>query len=134
MPHAVLMTTILIAMYLTSTRLGAQNVYKCEDQYSDRPCPGAVTLDVPDSRSAAQKTQADKATTRQRLARQRAICTQRCRENLKHLQPAPATAKTGHAALKKAPAKKQKKQAKAEPYFTAKAVETPPPRKGKAAR
>ena len=134
MPHAVLITTILIATYLVSTRLGAQNVYKCENQYSDRPCPGAVTLDVPDSRSAAQKTQADKATTRQRLAAQDLQQSRLNAENPKHQHPAPATGKTGHAALKKAPAKKQKKKAPAEPYFTAKAVEAPPPRKGKAAR
>ena len=40
----------------------AQNVYRCAHLYSDRPCPGAVTIDASDTRTPQQKAQSDGAT------------------------------------------------------------------------
>lgn len=54
---------------MCSAPVMAQNVYKCGDSYSQSPCPGGVAIDA-DSRSPAQKAQADAATARDaRIAR-----------------------------------------------------------------
>lgn len=39
-------------------------VYKCANQYSDTPCPQAVTVKANDARSSTQKSQADASTKR----------------------------------------------------------------------
>jgi hypothetical protein len=52
----------LIANYAVLTGAIGQNAYKCGTSYSDAPCPGGVVIDAQDSRSSAQKKQADQAT------------------------------------------------------------------------
>ncbi len=51
----------LIATSALSTVAVAQNTYKCGNAYSQIPCPGGVKVDALDSRTSAQKTQADMA-------------------------------------------------------------------------
>lgn len=53
---------IFIALYALSTGVGAQNIYKCGDSYSETPCPGATTIKAQDPRLPAQKKQTDAAT------------------------------------------------------------------------
>lgn len=43
---------------------GAQTVYRCGNSYSQKPCTNAVEMQLDDSRTAAQKSQADLATQR----------------------------------------------------------------------
>lgn len=54
-----LFACVLAASALCATEAWAQTVYKCANVYSQQPCPGAVTLNVDDSRTPAQKAQAD---------------------------------------------------------------------------
>ena len=64
----------ITAMALTLCAAGmvqAQTVYRCNDSYSDKPCPGAATVDVNDKRSAAQKQEADKSTRHDQQAAQK---------------------------------------------------------------
>ena len=53
---------ILISLASVSQGLQAQNIYKCGNSYSQTPCPGASPLSIDDTRTAAQKQQADAAT------------------------------------------------------------------------
>jgi len=41
----------------------AQTVYRCGSNYSDTPCPQALSVPTADPRTAAQKAQSDRATT-----------------------------------------------------------------------
>lgn len=52
-------TTILIAACTLSTGATAQKVYRCGSSYSQTPCPDAVTIEVEDTRSKAQKSESD---------------------------------------------------------------------------
>ena len=49
----------------------AQTVYRCDNSYSDKPCPDAKTVDVSDKRSASQKMDADKLTRHEQQAAQK---------------------------------------------------------------
>jgi hypothetical protein len=42
----------------------AQNVYRCGDSYSQKPCPGGALVPTDDARSAAQKAQTREAAQR----------------------------------------------------------------------
>lgn len=53
---------VLISLCALSSRLQAQNIYKCGSSYSQTPCAGATTLSVDDARTEAQKQQTDAAT------------------------------------------------------------------------
>ena len=64
--------TFFIAAYALCTGAGAEEVYKCGNAYSQKPCPGAVLVDVQDARTAAQKAQAD-ANTRHEMAQVQAL-------------------------------------------------------------
>ena len=52
-------TTIFIAACTLSTGATAQKVYRCGSSYSQTPCPDAVTIEVEDTRSKAQKSESD---------------------------------------------------------------------------
>ena len=54
--------TVFIALYAISTRASAEEVYRCGSAYSQKPCPEAVVVEVQDSRTPAQKAQADAKT------------------------------------------------------------------------
>ena len=53
---------IFIATCSLSTRASAEDVYRCGSTYSQKPCPDAVKIDVQDSRTPAQKAEADAKT------------------------------------------------------------------------
>lgn len=65
-PHRLGLAAFLISIFVVSTGLQAQNIYKCGNSYSQTPCPGASTLTLDDARDAAQKQQSDAATRRDR--------------------------------------------------------------------
>lgn len=54
----------LLACYLLAPSAFAQKVYRCGSVYSQTPCDGATTVDVNDSRTAAQKKDAESAVVR----------------------------------------------------------------------
>lgn len=63
-PHRLSVAIFLIAACAISTGAWGQKVYRCGSSYSQTPCPDAVALDADDTRSKAQKAQADRAITR----------------------------------------------------------------------
>jgi hypothetical protein len=60
----------------------AQAVYRCGSTYSQTPCKGAVTLDVNDGRTAAQRHEAQKTIERNKLAA-KALATERLQQEKK---------------------------------------------------
>jgi hypothetical protein len=42
----------------------AENIYRCGDSYSQRPCPGGTVVEAEDERSAAQRSQTSLAAQR----------------------------------------------------------------------
>ncbi len=131
-----------IALVLAGATLGhcasGQTIYRCGSTYSQQPCPGAVTVDVNDSRTPEQKTQADAASAhaakaadkmeKQRLAQEK---TQFARLSKTSSRPA-AGAKATQPASSDAPARGGAKTKKKEPeYFT---VATKSPAKEKSAK
>ena len=109
-----------LVLLLPGTAALGQTIYRCGDSYSQTPCPGAVSLQVDDSRSAAQKAHADAATIathraattleRERLAQERAS-----EVNKKRKSP-----ESGGTDAADTPARKAAKKTKpAPPYFTA---------------
>ena len=48
-----------IALCALSTGATGQNVYKCGNAYSQKPCTDAVVVDVQDSRTPVQKAESD---------------------------------------------------------------------------
>ena len=120
-----LLASILIANFLVTTPANAQNTFKCGNEYSEKPCPGATTVPTADARSAAQKAQADKAT--QRDAR---IADGMEKDRLKaeaaaskggYALPAAAAAPTPIASAPTRSSAKKKKRKEPE-YFTAAAA------------
>src|SRR5687768_8856308 len=43
---------------------GAQNIYRCGDSYSQKPCPGGTVVQAEDPRSASQRSQTNLAAER----------------------------------------------------------------------
>ena len=117
----------LLATLWVSTMFGlpvwGQTIYKCGTVYSQQPCPGAVTFDASDSRTPAQKAQADAAAVD---AAKSATKMEKDRLALEKNQTAKLAKKPAHATLTtKADStgtagKPGAKQKKKEPeYFTA---------------
>ena len=109
-----------LVLLLPGTAALGQTIYRCGDSYSQTPCPGAVSLQVDDSRSAAQKAHADAASIathraatsleRERLAQERTY-----EVNKKRKSP-----EGGGTEAADTPARKAAKKTKpAPPYFTA---------------
>jgi len=70
----------------------AEDIYRCGDSYSQKPCPGGKLVQVEDARSAGQKSQTDQAA--QRDARNAdAMEKARLKEEAKVGRDAPAPAK-----------------------------------------
>lgn len=53
-----------VAAYAISTGAVAQKVYKCGSTYSQTPCTDAVQVNTGDARTAVQKKDSEKATSR----------------------------------------------------------------------
>lgn len=66
-PHASL-AIFLIALCGITTGASAEEVYRCGNAYSQKPCPDAVVVDVQDARSKTQKTESDAAVQREAAA------------------------------------------------------------------
>lgn len=64
--------TFFVAAYALCAGASAQNVYKCGNTYSQKPCPDGIVVDVQDARTPAQKAEAD-AKTRREMAQVNAI-------------------------------------------------------------
>lgn len=65
MKHITAFAIILIAANAISTGASAEDVYRCGSTYSQKPCPDAVKVDVQDTRTLAQKAEADAKTQRE---------------------------------------------------------------------
>lgn len=111
--------TLLIASYALSTGAWGQTVYRCGANYSQTPCPGAVTVEAGDARSPQQKVQADKAIARD-MATANALEKARLQEETR--ATASSIADTQRSKTKTAKAKSQTKKKKAPEFFTAKAA------------
>lgn len=55
---------LLLALCATALSAPAQTIYRCGSHYSQIPCEGAVEVNADDARSAAQKTDSEKAIAR----------------------------------------------------------------------
>ena len=121
----------LIAACALSTGATAQNTYKCGDSYSQAPCPGARVIDATDSRTPAQKKQADLVTgrvARTADAMEKARLQQEKIDSAANASPVPPAHLENASASATTQAKKKKR--KAPDYFTAQA----PGEKKKAAK
>lgn len=139
--------TILIAACLISTGARGQEVYRCGNTYSQRPCPDAMVVDVQDARSKTQKTESDasirheaaagnamekarlKAEAQQRADNAKAASAQNKKTASKPKgaasDPAPGDASASSSQPNKGHAKKKPKKKEPE-FFTAKApADTP---------
>lgn len=133
---------LLVALCILSTGAQGQNVYRCGNTYSQKPCADAVVVDVGDPRSPAQKAQAD-AETRRESAAANAMEKARLKEEAQLRSnraklAAPQTKKTAApartaasaaapdgAAKKQAPKSHSKKKKEPE-YFTARSAASKP--------
>lgn len=112
----------LIAACALSTGATAQNTYKCGDSYSQAPCPGARVIDATDSRTPAQKTQADLVTgrvARTADAMEKARLQQEKIDSAANASLVPPAQMEHASATSTTQAKKKKR--KAPDYFTAQA-------------
>lgn len=106
----------LIASCALSTGAQCQEVFRCGDSYSQKPCANAVVVNVDDARSPAQKAEAD-AVTRRELASANAMEKARLKEE---------------AQLRERNAKAALAQAKADAKSRAKSDASAPATKAKA--
>ena len=117
-----------IAACALSTGSIGQNVYKCGNAYSQAPCTDAQPLQIEDTRTAAQKQAADRATVRDATAA-RALELERLQNERAAQEAANAQAKANASAAHgkaKAPAKASANKKKKKPEnFSAKAIEKP---------
>ena len=60
-PDSTRMALVLLVCSIWSAQASAQTVFRCGNTYSQTPCPGAIALDVTDSRTTEQKAQTDAA-------------------------------------------------------------------------
>jgi hypothetical protein len=113
-------TTIFIAAALAATLAYGQNVYKCGNTYSQTPCADGKTVDVSDSRTPAQKAEADAATRRGAKAAD-AMERSRLREEaqLRAANRVAVGKPPTSADTKKAEKEKKGKKEKPPEYFTA---------------
>ena len=130
MKKLILTATIFIAIYSISTRASAEEVYRCGSNYSQKPCPNAVVVDVQDSRTPEQKAEADAKTRHEtaqvkvlEMARQKEEAQRRA-ENAKLAAAKPRATAASAPALKSATSsagKRRKKTVKIknEPEFFA---------------
>lgn len=107
-----------IAVCAMNTGAWGQKVYRCGTAYSQTPCADAVAVDVTDSRSKAQKAQAD-AMTRRDAATADTLEKNRLQDEAQAQADSQAERHKNSKAAS-AVAKKSTKKKKKEPdYFTA---------------
>ena len=144
MKYTIPLAAFFIACCSISTGARSQNVYRCGDTYSQKPCADAVVVDVGDPRSPAQKTQADAETRREsaaanameksRLQEEAQMRSDRAKllpsQGKKTANPAQKAASTANASpTRTAPKQAQKSHAKKkkEPeFFTARSAAPKP--------
>lgn len=97
-----------IALCALSTGATGQNVYKCGNAYSQKPCTDAVLVDVQDSRTPVQKAESD-ALIKRDAAAANAMEKTRLKEEA---QQRADNAKLAAAAAKKVPVKSMDKPSK----------------------
>jgi hypothetical protein len=103
---------------------GAQEIYRCGDSYSQKPCPGGALVQAQDARSASQRVQTSQAAQRDAKAA-RALEKARLKEEAKPVAAyIPAPKAEAEADEKNAGARKPGKARKPE-YFTAAAPRKP---------
>ena len=135
--------TILIATCVYSTLATGQNVYRCENTYSQKPCADGVALDVDDARSVEQKAQSDahikrdaaagNAMKKARLkeeAEQRAINAKLAAASAKTSSAKAKDSSSGTETAKKHPFKKKSTKKKEPNFFS---TRTPPEKPKRAA-
>jgi len=122
--HKLQIAIFFIATCATLTGAEAQKVYKCGSVYSQTPCNDATTLDSGDSRTPAQKAQADANTARTAAAANQMEKERRAQEKRDLVAQtalnAPPKSKAGADAKPPKPASKKKKKKEPE-FFTAQA-------------
>lgn len=101
MKHITAFAIIFIAANAISSRASAEDVYRCGSTYSQKPCPDAVKIDVQDSRTLAQKAEADAKTQRETVQ----VHTVEKTRQKEEAQQRAANAKLAAADAKKAAAK-----------------------------
>jgi hypothetical protein len=131
----------LIAACALSTGVRSQDVYRCGNNYSQKPCPNAVVVDVQDARTQAQRAESDAAVQREvatgnamEKARLQEEAQQRARLAASPSKTTPSKPKktasasdtdgagTAHAKAKKGHAKRKKEPE----YFTARGAAEKP--------
>jgi type IV secretory pathway VirB10-like protein len=155
MKYISLIAIIFIASYAISTRANAEDVYRCGSTYSQKPCPDAVKVDVEDSRTPAQKAEADAKTQRETAqvhaienARQKEEAQQRAARaklaaadakkaaaNPRTKASAPTTTKGAHSSAGKGKKKTSKTKKEPEFFVASPAADKPKaPAKGKSGK
>lgn len=61
---------LFVAILIVTTGAKGQNVYRCGNSYSQKPCTDGVVIDVQDTRTPAQKADSDALAKRRRRQRQ----------------------------------------------------------------
>jgi hypothetical protein len=114
----------LVAAYAFSTCARAQEVYRCGNTYSQKPCTDGVVVGVQDARTPDQKEQAD-ALTRHDAAAANAMEKARLKEEAREYA---ANAKLAAAAAKRASSAAKPKDGKQKKVAT-RAHKTQPEKK-----
>lgn len=113
---------VVLVYFCAAAPTLAQTVYRCGSNYSDTPCPQALSVPTADPRTAAQKAQSDRATTQTatlagKLEKSRradeAEATRRAQAEDKAARPATKTTHKNKPGNEAAPYKKGKKDKKA---------------------
>ena len=127
-----LFACVLAASAMFATEAWAQTIYKCANVYSQQLCPGAVTLNVDDSRTQAQKAQADAVSAqaakaaaslqKDRLAQEKLELAKRANKPMRPAVAAKPNVANGSAKQARKPVPE---------YFTASVAAPPKPSKPK---
>jgi hypothetical protein len=144
MKHTTPIAAIFVAFCALSTGAQSQNVYRCGDTYSQKPCADAVVVDVSDPRTPAQKASAD-AETRRELAAANAMekgrlkdeaqmrsegakqTPSRAKKTASLVQNATPASDASHTDAARKPASKSHTKKKKEPeFFTARGAASTP--------
>jgi hypothetical protein len=113
---------VVLAAAAALAPAAAQNVYRCGDSYSQRPCPGGILVPTEDTRNASQRAQTSAAAQRDAKTAD-AMEKARLKEEAKPVAgyiPAPKEAETIAPEAKPGLVKPKKPQ-----YFTAAAPRKP---------
>ena len=112
---------VVLAAAAALAPVAAQNVYRCGDSYSQKPCPGGTLVPTEDARSASQRAQTSEAAQRDAKAAN-AMEKARLKEEAKPVQGYIPTPKVEAVAQENKP---EMVKPKKPPYFTAAAPRKP---------